>query len=102
MATTETAAVTECRRCRRGREVYLYLDRTYEFDVDRARQLVADGREPVELEDDSVRASVEHSDIDDEHVDHVDTTHPGIIAHLFYRTIDGEEVQAHLLIDGNH
>ena len=103
MASPETAIATECRRCRnRGREVYLYLDRAYEFDVDRAREIVADGREPVELEDECVRQSVAHSDIDDEHVDHVDTSRPGIIAHLFYRTIDGEEVQAHLLIDGNH
>jgi glutamate-1-semialdehyde 2,1-aminomutase len=80
----------------------MYMDRAYEFDVDRARELVGDGREPVELEDESVRDSVSHSDIDEEHVEHVNTTYPGIIAHLFYRTRDAEEVQAHLLIDGNH
>ncbi len=103
MARTETATATACRRCtHRGRETYLYLDRSYEFDVDRARTLVQDGREPLELEDESVRQSVRRSEIDAEHVDHVDTSHPGIIAHVFYRTADGEEVQAHLLIDGNH
>ena len=103
MAASETATATECHRCRRGRsEVYIYLDRTYEFDVDLARELVGDGRKPVELEDESVRASVANSDIDEQHVDHVDTSHPGIIAHIFYRKEDSEEVQAHLLIDGYH
>lgn len=102
MPQTETAPPQVCQRCRGGRETYLYLDRTYEFDVDRARKLVEDGREPVEVEDDSVRASVEHSDIDDDHVLHVNPAYPGIIAHIFYRTADGTEVQAHLLIDGNH
>ncbi len=66
------------------------------------RALVQDGREPVELDDESVRASVHYSEIDAEHVLHVNTAYPGIIAHIFYRTADGDEVQAHLLIDGNH
>jgi glutamate-1-semialdehyde 2,1-aminomutase len=102
MPQLEAVAIKECRRCKRGKETYHYLDRSYEFDVDKARAFVQDGREPVELEDESVRASVAHSDIDEEHISHVNTTYPGIITHLFYRTEDGAEVQAHLLIDGNH
>src|ERR1043166_1012546 len=100
---TETATATECRRCRRrGREVYMYMDRAYEFDVDRARELVGDGREPVELDEESLRATLDDTDVDDQHVGHVNTTYPGIIAHVFYQPYEGEQVQAHLLIDGNH
>ncbi len=95
---------SECRICRnlKGAETYRYLRDAYVFDVDRARVLVADGREPVELEEESVRESVRYSRIDDEHVSHVDPSIPGIIAHLFYVTEEGEEIQAQLLIDGNH
>ena len=101
--TVQTAApAATCPRCQRGKETFLYLSNQYQFDVDRARQLVADGREPMEIEDDSVRASVEESVIDDGHVFHVDPTIPGIIAHLFHTDADGQVVQAHLLIDGHH
>jgi hypothetical protein len=92
----------DCPRCKhREGEYYWYLG-LYEFDVDRARALVADGREPVEVDEESVRVSVKESEIHPQHVDHVDPTIPGIIAHVFYPTEDGEEVHAHLLIDGNH
>src|ERR1051325_4897609 len=103
MPSSETATATECPRCKhRGREVYMYMDRAYEFDVDRARELVRDGREPIEIEEESVRENLTLTDIDDDHVEHVNTTYPGIIAHVFYRTAEGEEIQAHLLIDGTH
>src|SRR5207237_659990 len=103
MASVEAAVATECPRCGcHGREVYHYLDAAYVFDVDRARALVGDGREPVELEEDSVRASVSHSLIHDGHIDHVNPSIPGIIAYLSYLTPEGDEVKAHLLIDGNH
>jgi glutamate-1-semialdehyde 2,1-aminomutase len=103
MADTQAATVAECRRCKRSsREIYLYLDRTYEFDVDQARKIVQDGREPVEVDDESVEESVRYCEIDHDHVEHVNPAYPGIIAHVFYRTAEGEEVQAHLLIDGNH
>jgi hypothetical protein len=94
---------TPCLRCRnRGRETYRYMNDAYEFDVERARVLVADGRAPVELEYDSVVGSVRHCTIDEEHVGHVNPAYPGIIAHLYYPVAPGEEVEAHLLIDGNH
>jgi glutamate-1-semialdehyde 2,1-aminomutase len=82
--------------------VYHYLDNTYEFVVDRARALVQDGREPVEVDDESVEASVADSAIDDAHVGHVDPAEPGIIAFIYHRADGGEEVEAHLLIDGHH
>jgi hypothetical protein len=101
--TTASSTPPACSRCdRRGRETYDYLCKEYLFDVDRARALVADGREPVELEEESVRDSVRYSRICKEHINHVDPSEPGIIAHLFYRTEDGERIHAHLLIDGNH
>lgn len=94
--------VETCPRCQGGRETFRYLRNQYEFDVDRARALAADGRAPVEVEPDSVRASVEDCDIDDEHVGHVDPTLPGLIACVWYTTDEGAVVKGHLLIDGNH
>jgi len=95
-------ATAACNRCtRKGTEYYWYLGGAYEFDVEAARRFAADGREPVEVEPDSVRASVENSSIDETHVGHVDPAYPGIITHLWFDD-DGELVQAQLLIDGNH
>jgi hypothetical protein len=74
----------------------------YLFDVDLARELVQDGREAVEVEEESVRFSVETSVIDSEHVKHVNPKYAGIIAHIWYRTAEGETIAAHLLIDGHH
>jgi hypothetical protein len=91
-----------CDRCRGGREWYTYLWGLYEFDVDRARQLTSDGREPVELEEASARQSLADCKMDEEHIDHVDASLPGIIAHVWYTTIDGEVFQGHVHIDGHH
>lgn len=91
-----------CQRKRKGGATYRYWGNNFLFDVDQAIQLVQDGREPVELEDESVRKSVEMSRICAEHVSHVDCTTPGIIAHVECYADDGERIEAHVLIDGNH
>jgi hypothetical protein len=96
-----TAAQPPCRKCRGGRETYWYY-LGHEFDVDRARQLVADGREPVEVEEESVRDSLKWSQLDEGHVDHVNPAIPGVIAHVRYVTEQGEALRGHLLIDGHH
>ena len=49
---------SKCPHCRTGPETYWYLKHRYLFDVDLARKLVQDGREPVEVDDESVRQSV--------------------------------------------
>jgi hypothetical protein len=99
---TDSLRTSDCPRCRQtGREYYWYRG-LYEFDVDRARALVPDGREPVEVDEESVRITVDETDVDECHLDHVDPTIPGIISHVFYRTEQGEEVRGHALIDGNH
>src|SRR5262249_50956848 len=67
-----------------------------------ARGFTSDGREAVEVDEESVRLSVEDSEMDEEHIDHVDPTIPGIIAHLHHRTPEGELLQGHVLIDGHH
>lgn len=92
----------ECRHCRTGEEVFRYMRRQYVFDVDVAREIVDDGREPVEVEEADVRFSVDSSRIFDEHVQHVSTKYPGIIAFIHYITKEGELITAHLLIDGHH
>jgi hypothetical protein len=74
----------------------------YLYDIDRARTLTADGREPVEVEEDSVRASVAECELDDFHVPHVNAAIPGLIAHIHYPLKNGEVIKAHVLIDGHH
>lgn len=91
-----------CRRKKEGGEVYRYFYRNFEFDVDRANELIQDGRRPVLLSRESVRGSVENSRIDEEHVKHVDPCRPGIIAHVRVETEEGKVVYGHVLIDGNH
>jgi len=93
----------DCPRCRGfDHEVYRYhLGAGYEFDVEAARRLVQDGREPVEVEEDGLRASVEFSRIDEAHVGHVDPVVPGLIAHIWF-TDEGVTHHGHVLIDGNH
>src|SRR5436190_22617506 len=71
-----------CPRCRDGEEVFYYFSGEYLYDVDKARSLLKSGREVVEVEDDSVRESLDGADIDEGHLDHVDPTIPGIIAHI--------------------
>lgn len=102
MADSTTQAAVECPRCKSGREVFRYWWNLYEFDVDKARALTSDGREPVEVEEDSVRESVEECTIDPLHVGHVDPTIPGLIAHFWHQYEDGELAKGHVLIDGHH
>src|SRR4051812_29913191 len=91
-----------CPRCKsRGSETFYYMGGKYLFDVDKAAVICRDGREPVEVEDDSIREAIEDGTIDDFHLDHVDPTIPGIIAQIFHEH-EGETIQAHLLIDGHH
>jgi hypothetical protein len=95
---------TECDRCRdhRRKETFHYLWHSYEYDIDLAHRLVNDGREPVEVEEESVRASIDRCTIVKEHVFHVDARLPGIIAHIRFTDADGEVYRGHVLIDGNH
>ncbi len=103
MSTAELSRNESCPRCwgEEKHEYFWYLH-LYDFDVEVARRFVADGREPVEVEEDSVRHSVENSVLYESHVGHVDASFPGIIAHVFYPAESGERIHAHVLIDGHH
>lgn len=93
----------KCRACHcSGPETFRYLHKQYIYDVDKARQIVADGRAPVEVDPESVRYSVDNCHIYADHVPHVNTAFPGIIAHIQFVTEAGQRVKGHLLIDGNH
>ena len=96
------ATLADCPHCRSGAETFRYMRKRYLFDVDQAREIVQDGREPVELDEDDTRHSVDISRIYPEHLPHVNTVYPGIVAHLWYEQPDGELVHGHLLIDGHH
>jgi ubiquinone/menaquinone biosynthesis C-methylase UbiE len=78
------------------------MDGLYLFDVDKALQIVGDGREPVELEPDDVRFSVNTYPVSRDHVGHVDASRPGILAHVWYPAEQGTTIQGHRLIDGHH
>lgn len=92
----------KCPHCGSGSEVFRYLKKSYVFDVDLAHEIVNDGREPEEVEEESVKWCVDTTRIYPEHVAHVDTKYPGIIAHIFHPLEDGTEAHGHVLIDGNH
>ncbi len=91
-----------CSHCRSGSETFSYLGGAYLFDVDAAREMVADGRAPVEVEDDSVRLSMDGLRLVSEHIDHVNPEFPGIIAHVCFTDPSSEVLRGHVLIDGNH
>ncbi|NQV25508.1 MAG: hypothetical protein HQ518_14205 [Rhodopirellula sp.] len=74
----------------------------FNFDVDLAREIVGDGREPIELDHDDVVYSVDICRIYPEHVDHVNPKYPGIIAHIWYPEPDGNVLHGHVVIDGHH
>ncbi len=99
---SKDAAREECPHCVRGPETYGYLKRRWVYDVDLSRELVSDGRSPVELETGDVEYLVDSSRIYSQHLDHVDTKYPGILAHLWGPGTDGKWEHGHLLIDGNH
>ncbi len=91
-----------CRKKLKGNEVYRYMHSNFVFDVELANKIILDGRQPVELDDESTRVSVRMSRIRQHHIPHVDPSRPGIIAHVQVVTEEGETVKGHLLIDGNH
>jgi hypothetical protein len=91
-----------CPHCRDGSETFRCFGGMYKFDVDLAREIVADQRSPVELEPDDVAYSLKRCHIYEQHVDHVSTVHPGIIAHYWYPEPDGTVAHGHMLIDGHH
>ena len=78
------------------------MKKRYVFDVDKARELVADGREKIELEPEDVKYAVGRCEINETHVAHVDPTIPGIMSHIYFVDDDGTLVHGHRLIDGHH
>lgn len=92
----------DCPHCRSGTETFRYMRGAYRFDVDLARKIVADGRVPIELDPEDVRYSVDMVRIYPQHLPHVDTRYPGIIAHVWGPGADDLWLQGHLLIDGHH
>lgn len=102
MQSSKTQAGDKCPHCVSGPETYGYLKRAYVYDVDLARAIVSDGRESVELDETDVMYLVDNSRIHKQHLDHVDTQYPGILAHLWGPGEGGTWEHGHLLIDGNH
>ncbi len=86
----------------RSREKYTYLGGLYVYDVDRANEIVRDGRAAVPIAEESVRESVGESQINAAHLWHVHPALPGIIAIFTCHTEDGEFLRTHLMIDGHH
>lgn len=98
-----------CKSCKywdtkRHSETFVFVG--YEIDVDKAKEIVSDGREVREYpvaelanlidypkKDGQIKAFVIH--IDDDHVDHVDLDIPIILA-------PGPSGKSHLVIDGHH
>jgi len=85
-----------------GAETFRFMRRTFVFDVDRAREIVADGRSTWEMLRADVRFEVNTSRIHDHHVPHVKVRFPGIVARVRVFLPDGTPVEGDLLIDGHH
>jgi hypothetical protein len=101
-ASKKGSSKSECPHCKGGAESFRYFKGAYKFDVDLARKIAGDGRKAIELTPDDVKYSVDISRIYPEHLEHVDTKYPGIIAHVWGPGRDGEWLHGHLLIDGHH
>ena len=102
MASRENNNEEECSNCKDGPESYRMLFDQFKFDVDLARKLVSDGREPVELEPEDVKYAVEWSHICEQHLAHVDVRFPGLVAHYWYPEEGGTFLHGTVLIDGHH
>jgi hypothetical protein len=110
MIATLAAPAKPCHKCRqvtdRGRgklrEVFYYFKGQFKFDVTKAWKLVRDGRDPVEVDEESLQACLDDCRVDEEHVSHVNPDLPGLIAHAIVQLPDGQEFRGHVLIDGNH
>ena len=102
VASAITTRSSDCPNCRVGRETFWYMKNLYLFDVDQARLLVADGRLAIETDEDDIHSAVRESVIEKAHISHVDPSIPGIIAHVRFKTLDGELLKGHVLIDGHH
>lgn len=93
-----------CKKCRprtRG-EAFYYMRERYVFDVDLAREIVADGRAPMEIDERGVSVCVDTCEVDWDHVPHVNPAIPGIVAHVWFQQPSGEMVHGHRIIDGHH
>ena len=101
-ADSDKTSRANCPHCVSGAETYGYLKRAWVFDVDEARKIVSDGRQPAELETGDVEYLVNDSRIHEQHIDHVNTKYPGILAHLSGPGSNGAIEHGHVLIDGNH
>ena len=101
-STKKTRRNPDCPHCRTGSETFRYSKSVYKFDVDLAREIVSDGRLPVELDPEDVKYSVDTTHIYPEHIDHVDPSFPGIIAQMWYPEPDGTVSHGNTLIDGHH
>lgn len=96
-------SASKCSVCTRGSyETFRYMNSKYIFNINKAREIVQDGREPVEMDPEDVKFSLKRVHITKEHLPHVDLKYPGIIALVQYTNPDGEMVQGHRLIDGHH
>lgn len=92
----------KCPHCSSGPETFRFMQDIFNFDVDLAREIVNDGREPTELDHDDVEYSVDICRIYPEHVKHVNPEYPGIVAHYWYPEPDGTVLHGHVVIDGHH
>jgi len=92
----------DCPHCRTGSETFRYSKSVFKFDVDLAREIVGDGREPIELHPDDVKHSVDTTRIYSDHVQHVDPQYPGIVAQIWYPEPNGTLLHGDTLIDGHH
>jgi hypothetical protein len=86
----------------KGPETFRCMRRSFIFDVDKAREIVADGRPTWEMNRGDVRFEVRTSHIHEHHVPHVKVRFPGIVARVRVHLPGGRRGEGEILIDGHH
>jgi hypothetical protein len=91
----ERCTICESRRQQATVEIYQFSDEvdTYLFQINQAKEIVADGRAALPVSQEMLRAFVGMNEFDFDHLFHVDPTRPGIFTRRF---------GAPILLDGIH
>jgi glutamate-1-semialdehyde 2,1-aminomutase len=84
----------------RPADIFSYWNGRFLFDLHQARRFVREGHEPFEVDEESVRDSLDQGSFTPEQLNQADPLCPGIIAHVQLQA-DNQVHTGHVLIDGH-
>ena len=91
----ESCGICESRRRQETVEIYQFADEvdTYVFQINKAKEIVGDGRAALPVSTEMLRRFIGMSEFDFDHLPHVDPSRPGLFTRRF---------GAPILLDGIH